>query len=117
MKQIFLALMALGAAPVWADAPQAIDVTVTASGDTARFDVTITHPDTGWDHYADGWEVLAADGTRLGMRELVHPHVDEQPFTRSLSGVVIPAGATAVMIRTRCNVDGWSADTVTVALP
>ena len=107
-----VALAAL-ATPVWADAPEVTNLTVTPS----RIDVTIAHPDTGWDHYADGWEVLAADGTRIGMRELAHPHVDEQPFTRSLSGVVIPAGATEIMIRTRCNVDGWSVETVTVQLP
>ena len=44
------------------------------------------HPDTGWDDYADGWRVLDMDGNELGMRVLHHPHVDEQPFTRSLSG-------------------------------
>ena len=57
---------------------------------TYRFDVTVAHADTGWDHYADKWEVLALDNTILGTRILHHPHVDEQPFTRSLSGVNIP---------------------------
>jgi|TARA_B110000503_G_C6924630_1_gene320149 hypothetical protein len=51
------------------------------------------------------------------VRELAHPHVDEQPFARSLPGVMIPAGATESMINTRCNVDGWSFETVTVQLP
>ena len=78
---------------------------VTMSGDSIS--VTIQHPDTGWDHYADGWEVLDADGNRIGFRELAHPHVNEQPFTRSTSGVAIPNGATSVFIRTRCSVDGW----------
>ncbi|WP_377511448.1 hypothetical protein [Octadecabacter sp. R77987] len=117
MKHFVPFLIAVCAAPVWADAPDVTDVKVTANGDSFRIDVTIAHPDTGWDHYADGWEVLAPDGTRLGMRELAHPHVEEQPFTRSLTGVVIPDGVASIMIRTRCNVDGWSAETVTVALP
>ena len=89
--------------------PVSIDrVVATATGDTWRFDVTLSHPDTGWDHYADGWRVLDMDGNELGMRVLYHPHVEEQPFTRSLSGVVIPAGLSEVQIEARCSVDGWT---------
>jgi hypothetical protein len=102
MKYAFV--LALCAAPVFADAP--VVETVTVQGD--RFSVTLSHPDTGWDHYADGWEVLDADGNSLGMRELLHPHVTEQPFTRSLSGVQIPEDATVVYVRARCSVAGWS---------
>ena len=88
----------------FADAPAVEEVVI--SGD--RVSVTLSHPDTGWDHYADGWEVLDSDGNSLGVRVLLHPHVTEQPFSRSLSGVQIPQSATAVYIRARCNVDGWS---------
>lgn len=70
--------------------------------------VTLSHPDSGWDHYADGWEVLTPDGTSLGLRALAHPHVDEQPFTRSLSGVQVPDGLEVLHIRARCNQHGWS---------
>ena len=97
-------IIALLAAPAFADAPVIENVVV--SGD--RFSVTLSHPDTGWDHYADGWEVLDAQGNSLGIRELAHPHVTEQPFTRALSNVQIPVGAEVVYIRARCNVDGWS---------
>ncbi|CAK9075725.1 Putative lipoprotein Hmuk_2215, partial [Durusdinium trenchii] len=83
-------------------------VTAREAGGGWRFDVTILHPDTGWDHYADGWEVLAPDGTRLGFRELFHPHVEEQPFTRSLSGITIPDTLTEVIVRPRCNLTGWA---------
>lgn len=72
--------------------------------------VTLRHPDTGWDHYADGWEVLDADGQSLGFRELVHPHVNEQPFTRSLAGVSVPSGTDHLTIRARDNVDGWGGE-------
>ncbi|MEM9011993.1 MAG: hypothetical protein AAGE18_12250 [Pseudomonadota bacterium] len=95
---------------------QVVDVVATPSGDSWRFDVTVAHADTGWEHYADGWEVLAPDGTRLGYRELLHPHVNEQPFTRSLSGVVIPAEITTVTVRAHDNVDGWG-EGVAVELP
>ena len=75
-------------------------------GSTWRIDVTVRHADTGWDHYADGWGVYGTDGKQLGYRELLHPHVDEQPFTRSLTGVKIPAGTGAVIIRAKDNVHG-----------
>ena len=107
-----IAIIALLAVPAFADAPVVENVIV--SGD--RFNVTLSHPDTGWDHYADGWEVLDADGNSLGIRELLHPHVAEQPFTRSLSGVNIPQGAQVVYVRARCNVDGWSDDLFEVRL-
>ncbi len=62
-------------------------------------DVTVLHRDEGWNHYADKWEVLAPDGSVLGTRTLLHPHVEEQPFTRSLSGVIIPENIREVTIR------------------
>ncbi|MEL7027071.1 MAG: hypothetical protein AAGO57_07585, partial [Pseudomonadota bacterium] len=73
--------------------------------------VTLRHGDTGWDDYADGWRVELADGSVLGTRELLHPHVNEQPFTRSLSGVEIPDGTNEVFIRASTNVDGWGETT------
>lgn len=115
MRKLALILPFL-AAPAWAD-PSAIEgVSARKSGSSWNFSVTLRHPDTGWDHYADGWRVLAPDGTELGMRVLHHPHVDEQPFTRSLSGVVVPEGVTEVQIQARCSVDGWDTETVTVDL-
>ena len=105
-------LLALLAGPALADGPVVENVTV--SGD--RFSVTLSHPDTGWDHYADGWEVLDVDGNSLGIRELLHPHEAEQPFTRSLSGVAVPQGARVVFVRARCNVDGWSDELFEVRL-
>lgn len=90
---------------------------LTASGTAWRVDVTLRHGDTGWDHYADGWEVVDADGARLGYRELLHPHVNEQPFTRSLSGVVIPDGTAVVYIRAHDSVHGWSDQLFKITLP
>jgi hypothetical protein len=112
----YLILSAVLAAPAFADPSVIENVSASQSGETWRFDVTIRHPDTGWDHYADGWRVLDMNGTELGMRVLHHPHENEQPFTRSLSGVVIPEGVTQVQIQARCNVDGWDTETTLVTL-
>ena len=95
------------AIPAFADAPVVEDATARASGGAYTFSVTLSHADTGWDDYADGWRVEAADGTILGERPLLHPHVNEQPFTRSQSGIVIPEGTTSVFIRARTNGEGW----------
>ena len=107
MLRQFIAASLLMASPVFAGEVEIVDVTATPSGNTWRFDVTLRHADTGWDHYADGWEVLTPDGVSLGYRTLAHPHVNEQPFTRSLSGVEIPAELQSVRIRAR-DTDGWS---------
>jgi len=95
-----------------------VDVEVTKQGEgTFRFDVTLRHADEGWDHYADRWEVLGPDGAALGVRELAHPHVNEQPFTRSLSGVAIPADVGEVRVRARDSVHGYGGAEMTVAVP
>jgi len=59
--------------------------------------VTLRHTDSGWEHYANAWRVLAPDGSILGERRLLHPHVDEQPFTRGLT-ITIPDEVTEVEI-------------------
>ena len=110
--KIALALI-LGASPVWAEAP-VIENVVFGDG---RFDVTLSHPDTGWEDYADGWRVELADGTVLGTRVLAHPHVNEQPFARSQSGFDMPADLDEVFIRTSCIVDGWAVEAVAFAIP
>ncbi|MDO6479679.1 hypothetical protein Q8W25_17035 [Shimia thalassica] len=112
-KLIFVLLMA---SPALAEAPVVENVQVQAVSGAWRFNVTLAHPDTGWDHYADGWRVETEDGSVLGTRELLHPHVDEQPFTRSLSGVSIPTGISTVFVRAKCSVDGWADTTVPVSL-
>lgn len=106
LKRIFTVLFVFSA-PAFADPPTINTVIAQKSGSTWRFDVTLSHGDTGWDHYADAWRVLDPQGNELGLRNLAHPHVNEQPFTRSLSGVQIPEGVTEVNIQARDNVSGW----------
>ena len=87
-----------------------------ATGAEWTVSVTLRHGDTGWDDYADGWRIVTADGTILATRPLAHPHVTEQPFTRSLSGLDLPAG-TPLYIESSTNVTGWSGARHPLALP
>jgi len=112
-----IAIWVASAAVAVAEAPEIVDVTAQKDGMAWRFEVTLLHPDTGWDHYANSWEVLDADGNRLGFRKLLHPHQDEQPFTRSLNSIVVPDGTREVYFRASCSVEKWSGPLVPVALP
>jgi len=78
--------------------------------------VTLKHADSGWDHYADDWRIVDSKGNVLGNRVLYHPHVDEQPFTRSLSGMTFPAGITTVFVEAHDKVHGWSPDRLQIDL-
>ncbi len=93
-----------------------VELTRSTDG-TYRFDVTVQHADEGWKHYANRWEVLAPDDTVLGTRTLYHPHVDEQPFTRSLSGVEIPQGVSSVTVRAHDLVHGTGGAEMVVDIP
>ncbi|QUS55165.1 hypothetical protein [Pseudovibrio brasiliensis] len=115
LSGVFVAMLATQA---MAGDANVVAAKVTPQADsTYRFDVTVRHGDEGWDHYADAWEVLSEDGKVLAVRTLAHPHVNEQPFTRSLSGVQVPAGMDRVVIRARDSVHGYGGETLTVDLP
>ncbi|WP_419797124.1 MAG: hypothetical protein ACNI26_12350 [Terasakiella sp.] len=90
---------------VSASGPEIIDAEMRFSPDSAtyNFAVTVRHDDSGWDHYADRYEIRSLEGAVLGVRVLAHPHVDEQPFTRSVGGIHIPKDLTYVLIRGRDN--------------
>ncbi|WOI57103.1 hypothetical protein [Palleronia sp. LCG004] len=78
--------------------------------------VTLRHADTGWEDFADAWRVELADGTILATRKLSHPHVTEQPFTRSQTGIAMPEGTQSVEIRARTLTDGWGEETYSLKL-
>ena len=114
-------LLAIGAPVVRGDDPptyaDVLFVTAQQQDDgNWRMDVTVQHADTGWEHYADAWEVLSPDGDVLAKRVLTHPHVDEQPFTRSMSGIQVPADYMHVLVRAHDLVDGYGGREVIVAL-
>lgn len=114
---VFLSLAMLVAGNVHAGDVSIEKVSFTRTGDDSwRVDAQLRHADTGWEHYADGWRVVDDQGRELGKRVLYHPHVDEQPFTRSLSGVRISASAQRVWVEAHDSVHGWSKDRVEVRL-
>ena len=115
---ILIVFLLLAATTVWAGEADVIEVAINQTGkDTYFFKVTVRHADEGWDHYANKWDVVTPDGKVLGTRVLFHPHVDEQPFTRSLSDVEIPATITEITVRAFCSVHEFGGETVTVAVP
>lgn len=90
---------------------------IDSTGGTYRVSATIRSADTGWEKYADAWDVRTPDGTVLATRVLAHPHVDEQPFTRSLDDVDIPSGVMSVEIAAHDSVEGFCGETTTIAVP
>ena len=87
------------------------------------FHVTVLHPDTGWEDYADGWDVITEQGEILKKsdddtftRLLLHPHENEQPFTRNQGGIVVPEDVTRLTVRAHDIVDGFGGAEVIVDL-
>lgn len=80
------------------------------------FNVRLNHPDTGWEDYTDGWHVETLDGRILGVRILLHPHVNEMPFSRSQGGIAIPADVLEVQVRSHDLVSGYGQETVVVPM-
>lgn len=94
-----------------------VDVTIESLGNGKfRINATIAHEDTGWDHYANRWDVLNESGEVIGVRELAHPHVNEQPFTRSVS-VAIPISVKTITIRANDSVHETGGKTVEIEVP
>ena len=88
-----------------------------AADGTYQIDVTLRHGDTGWEHYADRWEILTPQGDVIATRILHHPHVEEQPLTRSLRNVRLPEGLKMVLIRAHDNKHGYGVELFELQLP
>jgi hypothetical protein len=102
-----------GSGPVEQLFPDVVEVESSRSDDgTWSFAVTLSSPYDTPERYADAWRVSGPDGTVYGIRELAHDHQNEQPFTRSLSGVEIPADVDAVTVQGRDQVSGWGGATI-----
>ncbi|HJM48717.1 MAG TPA: hypothetical protein QGF63_02595 [Alphaproteobacteria bacterium] len=118
-------LLAVTAAVLAVDRPAAageVDVVgvnvVKSQAGVYRFEVTLSHADEGWSHYADRWQVVDDQGRALGTRVLLHPHVNEQPFTRG-KRITLPDGAApaTVTVRAHDKVHGWGGRELVVELP
>lgn len=112
----FILPMIFVASPALAGEADVIDATAThLSGDEWRVSATIRHEDEGWHHYAKFFDVMAPDGRTLGTRVLHHPHVEEQPFTRSVT-VTIPTNITQVTVRAADSSHGTGGEEFVVEL-
>ncbi|PXX98332.1 hypothetical protein [Halomonas sp. LBP4] len=115
-----LALSVAGLAP--ADEaqrfPDVVGVEVTEAGENSfDFDVTLSSPYDSPSRYADAFRVLGPGDEELGVRELLHHHAGEQPFTRRLAGVEIPAEIDSVTVQGRDQEHGYGGEAQTVTLP
>ena len=97
--------------------PDVVEVAVRGEGGAYDFEVTVSSPYDTPERYADGWRIVAPDGTTLGARPLAHDHAAEQPFTRSLDGISVAEGISRVTVQARDLVNGDGGATVTVRLP
>ena len=99
---------------VFANDVEIVKVILTKQSGTWRADVTLNHADTGWEHYADAWRLVDEMGNEIGLRTLYHPHVNEQPFTRSLSNLHIGDDKKIIFIEAHDKKHGWSPNKVKV---
>lgn len=120
------AVSAVAAASVRAQTPASYDARFpdvlsanvrAAPGGRFDFDVTVSSPYDTPQRYADGFRVVAPTGAVLGERSLSHDHQGEQPFTRDLYAVLVPAGVRTVTIQARDQKFGYGGKAITVALP
>ena len=101
---------------VYANDVEIVNVVLTSQTGTWRADVTLKHADTGWNHYADAWRLVDEAGNEIGKRTLYHPHVNEQPFTRSLSSFQINSNIKVIFVEAHDLKHGWSPNKVKIDL-
>ncbi len=113
------AVVFFGAAVVSAGPADVLRVEIRPTAERGRFDIDVTlrHADSGWDHYADRWDVVGPDGKVLATRVLAHPHLYEQPFSRGLRNVRIPGEFTWVKVRAHDLMHGYGGREVTLSVP
>ena len=118
MRRALMMAALLAASPAVAGDADVVHVDIRrGSGGAYDLDVTIRGKDTGWERYADRIEALGPDGAVLGTRILEHPHETEQPFTRDLYDLMVPAGVSAVVVRAHFKPTGPDGAMLTVPLP
>ena len=87
------------------------------------FHVSVKHDDVNWYDFADGWDVVLPDGSSIKpdpfgqfTRHIRHPHVHEQPFTRTQKEIRIPEGVDRVKVRAHDKKHGWGGEEIEVLL-
>jgi hypothetical protein len=114
---IFAVLWSLTTAQLWAGETDVVNAKARCTQRVCTISATVRHDDTGWDHFADHWRVLTPADEEIARRVLHHPHENEQPFTRSLSGVRIPPGIDRVLIEAHDSVHEYGGQRFTLQLP
>lgn len=117
MKLIFILLTILLLPSIYANEPKVIKVKVLCqNSNICSFFVTINHKDTGWKHYVNKYEILNMKKEIIATRILHHPHVKEQPFTRSISNVKIPKNQDSVIVRAHDLLHGYKGNELVVKI-
>jgi hypothetical protein len=113
---IVLAYTTVMTVQVSAGMADVIDVDVRYNGDN-NFQIitTLAHADTGWQHYANEWQILDESGKIIGRRVLHHPHGNEQPFSRSHT-LDIPISVNIITIRGIDSVHGIGGGELSIKL-
>ena len=114
LTRILFALALFIGSNTYAGEADVEDATVRCNAVSCTFNVTVKHSDQGWKHYADKWDILTPDGEIIATRTLHHPHVKEQPFTRSLGNVTVPEKIKTVIVRAHDSVHGYGGKELTV---
>lgn len=95
--------------------PEVVEAELESSGGGEyALSVTISSPYDSPERYADGWRVVDGEGEVLGRHELMHDHANEQPFTRTQTGLEIPEGVEEITVEARDSENGYGGETVTV---
>ena len=114
---LIVSCLALLSSTAYANQAEIIEVKITPVGNNQyRIDTTIKHADTGWKHYANAWLVFDEEGSKLGERILHHPHVNEQPFTRSLR-LTIAKRVKTITIKAQDSVHGLNDKGTQIKVP
>ena len=92
-----------------------LDVKMEENADgTYNFHVTVRSQDKGWEKYCNWWRLKTKEGQEIARRTLMHPHVNEQPFTRALYNVKIPEGVKEVIVEAHDSREGYIGKTFTI---
>lgn len=97
--------------------PDVIAATLVPDGSGFTATVTISSPYDSDSRYADAWRILGPDDEVFSETVLTHDHADEQPFTRSTGGVVIPPEVAEVTFQARDSDSGWGGGSLEVPVP
>lgn len=96
--------------------PEVVDAELESSGGGEEYalSVTISSPYDSPRRYADGWRVMDGEGEVLGRHELMHDHANEQPFTRTQTGLEIPEEVEEITVEARDSQNGYGGEIVAV---